>query len=79
MEWVSADGGVPVWVVFERWVTPKEADADLLRLAALNRGAGRIIRPTMRPHAFPLTVWIVTASATRWALKGLACFASGKV
>jgi hypothetical protein len=39
-------------VVFERWVTPEEADADLLRLAALNRGAGRIIRPTMRPHAF---------------------------
>jgi hypothetical protein len=25
-----------VWVVFERWATPKEADADLLRLAALN-------------------------------------------
>jgi hypothetical protein len=23
-------------VVFERWVTPEEADADLLRLAALN-------------------------------------------
>jgi hypothetical protein len=23
-------------VVFERWVTPEEADADLLRLASLN-------------------------------------------
>ena len=23
-------------VVFERWVTPEQADADLLRLAALN-------------------------------------------
>ena len=23
-------------VVFDRWVTPEEADADLLRLAALN-------------------------------------------
>jgi hypothetical protein len=26
----------PCGVVFERWVTPEEADADLLRLAALN-------------------------------------------
>jgi hypothetical protein len=26
----------PCGVVFERWVTPVEADADLLRLAALN-------------------------------------------
>ena len=25
-----------ICVVFERWVTPDEADADLLRLAALN-------------------------------------------
>src|SRR5437870_4947226 len=24
------------WVVFARWVTPQEADADLLRLAVLN-------------------------------------------
>lgn len=69
----------PCGVVFGRWVTPEEADADLLRLAALNRGAGRIIRPTMRPQAFLSPVWIVTASATRWALKGLARFASGKV
>jgi hypothetical protein len=38
----------------------------------------RIIRPTMRPHAFPLAVWISTASAaTRWALKGLAPLAQG--
>jgi hypothetical protein len=27
----------PCGVVFERWVTPEEADADLLRLAALNQ------------------------------------------
>jgi len=26
----------PCGVVFERWVTPEEADADLLRLASLN-------------------------------------------
>jgi len=26
----------PCGVIFERWVTPEEADADLLRLAALN-------------------------------------------
>jgi hypothetical protein len=26
----------PCGVTFERWVTPEEADADLLRLAALN-------------------------------------------
>ena len=26
----------PCGVVFERWVTPEETDADLLRLAALN-------------------------------------------
>jgi hypothetical protein len=26
----------PCGVVFERWVTPKEADADLFRLASLN-------------------------------------------
>ena len=39
-------------VVFERWVTPERADADLLRLAAQIERAGRIIRPTMRPHAF---------------------------
>jgi hypothetical protein len=26
----------PCAVVFERWVTPEDADADLLRLAALN-------------------------------------------
>ena len=26
----------PCSVVFERWVTPEEADADLLRLASLN-------------------------------------------
>jgi hypothetical protein len=26
----------PCGVVFERWVTPQEADADLLRLVALN-------------------------------------------
>lgn len=26
----------PCGVVFERWVTPEEADADLLRRAALN-------------------------------------------
>jgi len=26
----------PCGVVFERWVTPEEADADLMRLASLN-------------------------------------------
>jgi hypothetical protein len=26
----------PCGVIFERWVTPQEADADLLRLASLN-------------------------------------------
>jgi len=26
----------PCGVVFEQWVTPEEADADLLRLASLN-------------------------------------------
>jgi hypothetical protein len=36
LERLPAHRGVPVWVVFERWVTPEEADADLLRLAALN-------------------------------------------
>ena len=45
---LTADATPPAWngylltvacpcgVVFERWVTPEEADADLLRLAALN-------------------------------------------
>jgi len=26
----------PCGVVFQRWITPEEADADLLRLASLN-------------------------------------------
>ena len=45
---LTADATEPAWngylltvscpcgVVFERWVTPEEADADLLRLAAVN-------------------------------------------
>jgi hypothetical protein len=45
---LTADATEPAWngylltvacpcgVVFERWVTPEEADADLLRLAALS-------------------------------------------
>jgi hypothetical protein len=45
---LTADATEPAWngylltvacpcgVVFERWVTPEEADADLLRLASLN-------------------------------------------
>jgi hypothetical protein len=45
---LSADATVPVWngyrltvacpcaVIFERWVTSEEADADLIRLARLN-------------------------------------------
>jgi hypothetical protein len=45
---LTADATKPAWngylltvacscgVVFERWVTPEEADADLLRLASLN-------------------------------------------
>jgi len=45
---LTADATTPAWngylltvvcacgVVFERWVTPEEADAHLLRLAALN-------------------------------------------
>jgi hypothetical protein len=45
---LTADATEPAWngylltvacscgVVFERWVTPEEADAHLLRLAALN-------------------------------------------
>jgi hypothetical protein len=45
---LTADATPPAWngylltvaypcgVVFERWVTPEEADADLLRLASLN-------------------------------------------
>jgi len=45
---LSADATEPAWngylltvacpcgVVFERWVTPGDADADLLRLASLN-------------------------------------------
>jgi len=45
---LTADATPPAWngylltvacpcgVVFERWVTPEEADADLLRLAELN-------------------------------------------
>jgi hypothetical protein len=45
---ITADATEPAWngylltvacpcgVVFERWVTPEEADADLLRLAELN-------------------------------------------
>jgi hypothetical protein len=45
---LTADATEPAWngylltvacpcgVVFERWVTPEEADMDLLRLAALN-------------------------------------------
>jgi len=37
----TADGyrltvGCACGVVFDRWVTPEEADADLLRLATLN-------------------------------------------
>jgi len=31
----SDRGGVPVWAVFERWVTPWEAELDLLRHAVL--------------------------------------------
>ncbi len=46
--------------------------------------AGRIVRPTMRPHAFHssvvLAVSIRIALAIRWALKEeLARFAPGKV
>ena len=45
---MTGDATAPAWngylltvacscgVVFERWVTPEEADADLLRLATLN-------------------------------------------
>jgi len=45
---LTGDAATPAWngyqltvacscgVVFERWVTPEEADADLLRLARLN-------------------------------------------
>ncbi len=45
---LTANATLPAWngylltvayacgVVFERWVTPDEADADLLRLASLN-------------------------------------------
>ena len=45
---MTADATEPVWngflltvacpcgVVFERWVTPEDADADVLRLASLN-------------------------------------------
>ena len=45
---MTGDATIPAWnsylltvacscgVVFERWVTPEKADADLLRLASLN-------------------------------------------
>ena len=36
VERLLAHGGVLVWSGVERWVTPEEADADLLRLASLN-------------------------------------------
>jgi hypothetical protein len=36
VDWLPALGGCPCGVVFERWVTPEDADADLLGLARLN-------------------------------------------
>ena len=45
---MTADATMPTWngylltvacpcgVVFQRWITPEEADADLLRMASLN-------------------------------------------
>jgi len=36
VEWLPAHGGVSVWVVFGRWVTPEDASDDLLRVASLN-------------------------------------------
>jgi hypothetical protein len=37
VEWLSAHRGMLVWrVVFERWITPEDAELDLLRAAGLN-------------------------------------------
>jgi hypothetical protein len=80
LERLPADRGVPVRRVFGRWVTPEEADADLLRLAELRH---RTHHPTDDAsaclHFRSCSRSRITASAIRWALKGLARFASAKV